>query len=105
MMAIRTTLRAADLPDNLHALRSAIEAAVPHGRTDNGGPNDRGAWGDLDANVLLDSYFVQSGLKNRLEKIMGKHPDINRAAERAPFHIGTLGTGNHFIEVCLDECG
>jgi tRNA-splicing ligase RtcB (3'-phosphate/5'-hydroxy nucleic acid ligase) len=41
----------------------------------------------------------------RLEKIMEKHPGINRAAERAPFHLGTLGTGNHFIEVCLDESG
>src|SRR5471032_1504692 len=47
MIAARTTLRASDLPDNLHALRTAIEAAVPHGRTANGGPGDRGAWGDL----------------------------------------------------------
>ena len=42
MMAVRTNLRAEDLPDNLRAVRSAIEAAVPHGRTDNGGANDRG---------------------------------------------------------------
>src|ERR1700761_7349570 len=46
MIAARTNLTANDLPDNLHAVRSAIEAAVPHGRTDNGGDNDRGAWGD-----------------------------------------------------------
>src|SRR5512142_896414 len=39
MMAVRTSLTASDLPDDLHALRSAIEAAVPHGRTDNGGAN------------------------------------------------------------------
>src|SRR6201996_2755700 len=51
MMAVRTTLRATDLPDNLHALRLSIEAAVPHGRTDNGGENDRGAWHDLPARV------------------------------------------------------
>ena len=105
MMAVRTGIKAGDLPDNLHTIRSDIEAAVPHGRTDNGGPNDRGAWGDLDANVLMDAYFLQSGLKSRLEAIMAKHPGINRAAERAPFHLGTLGTGNHFIEVCLDEAG
>src|SRR5580698_2468515 len=44
MMAVRTTLRAEHLPDSLAGLRSAIEAAVPHGRTDNGGRNDVGAW-------------------------------------------------------------
>ena len=91
MMAVRTGIKAEDLPDNLHAIRSDIEAAVPHGRTDNGGSNDRGAWGDLDANVMLDSYFVQSGLKTRLEAIMAKHPGVNRAAERGaapPRHAG-----------------
>ena len=46
MMAARTDLTASDLPDTLAPMRSAIEAAVPHGRTDNGGINDRGAWGD-----------------------------------------------------------
>src|SRR5262245_64297973 len=40
MMAARTTLTASDLPDDLRAVRSAIERAVPHGRTDNGGRND-----------------------------------------------------------------
>src|SRR5687767_3056787 len=44
MMALRTTLDASDLPDDLKTIRSAIERAVPHGRTDNGGRNDRGAW-------------------------------------------------------------
>lgn len=39
MMAVRTSIRAEHLPDDLSAIRSAIEAAVPHGRTDNGGPN------------------------------------------------------------------
>src|SRR5690348_6664884 len=46
MMAVRTSLRASALPDDLHGVRTAIEAAVPHGRTDHGGPNDRGAWKD-----------------------------------------------------------
>src|SRR5690348_6081048 len=44
MMAARTALNANDLPDNLLAIRSAIEKAVPHGRTNNGGEGDRGAW-------------------------------------------------------------
>jgi len=95
MMAQRTTLTAADLPDNLLGLRTAIEERVPHGRTDNGGANDRGAWGDAQAM----SYELSSGLA----EIVAKHPKIERAALRASHHVGTLGTGNHFIEVCLDE--
>src|ERR1041385_1648352 len=46
MCAVRTSLRASDLPESLKALRTAIERAVPHGRTDGGGRNDRGAWRD-----------------------------------------------------------
>src|SRR3954471_23392356 len=49
MMAVETSLGAAQLPDNLRPLRDAIEAAVPHGRTHNGGRNDRGAWGKIPA--------------------------------------------------------
>src|SRR6266436_212992 len=45
MVAARTSLTANNLPDSLSQVRSAIEAAVPHGRTDNGGAGDRGAWG------------------------------------------------------------
>src|SRR6185436_18844947 len=44
MIAVRTSLKAAALPDDLRALRTAIEAAVPHGRTHNGGAGDCGAW-------------------------------------------------------------
>lgn len=94
MMAVRTSMGASDLPDNLLDVRHAIEAAVPHGRTDNGGANDRGAWGE--AKPLLN-------LQEELDRIVGKHPKIERAANRAGNHLGTLGTGNHFIEICLDE--
>lgn len=45
MIAARTSLVAADLPDNLHGLRSAIEQAVPHGKTF--GRRDRGAWHEV----------------------------------------------------------
>src|SRR5476651_2896348 len=47
MIAACTSLTASDLPDHLGAMRSAIEAAVPHGRTDNGGRNDKGGWSAL----------------------------------------------------------
>src|SRR5205809_5981942 len=44
MMAVQTSLNARDLPNNLKGIRSAIETAVPHGRTNHGGAGDRGAW-------------------------------------------------------------
>lgn len=47
MMAVQTSLNARDLPDNLHKLRTEIERTVPHGRTNNGGPGDRGAWANI----------------------------------------------------------
>jgi tRNA-splicing ligase RtcB (3'-phosphate/5'-hydroxy nucleic acid ligase) len=99
MMALRTSLVASDLPDNLAPLRSAIEAAVPHGRTDNGGANDRGAWGTVPAPVA--SRFEP--LYRKLFGIVIGDAKLTRAAERAHRHLGTLGTGNHFIELCLDE--
>src|SRR5579859_6456084 len=52
MMAVQTTLHANHLPENLHGIREAIERAVPVGRTDNGGKNDRGAWRDAPAHHL-----------------------------------------------------
>src|ERR1700690_1183891 len=98
MMAVQTSLNARDLPDNLKGIRTAIEKAVPHGRTDNGGAGDRGAWHDIPARnqeVWLDA------LKARYEAILAKHPKLDRGNHSN--HLGTLGTGNHFIEVCLDE--
>lgn len=97
MMALRTTLSADNLPDNLRPLRSAIEAAVPHGRTDNGGRNDRGAWGELPPNVATTWSRIESAYKTILEK----HPKAKSG--NSSNHLGTLGTGNHFIELCLDE--
>ena len=99
MMAHRTSLVASDLPDSLSALRSEIEQAIPHGRTDNGGENDRGAWNDPSA-VAVAKF---AGLSEGLADIVARHPKIERAAGRAHRHIGTLGTGNHFVEICLDE--
>jgi tRNA-splicing ligase RtcB (3'-phosphate/5'-hydroxy nucleic acid ligase) len=97
MIAAKTTLRAVDLPDDLRELRSSIEAAVPHGRTANGGPGDRGAWHDLPAAVAASWAELLPGY----EALIGKFPKLGRGA--ASNHLGTLGTGNHFIEVCLDE--
>ena len=95
MSAQRTTLTASDLPDDLGALRSAIEAAIPHGRTDNGGANDQGAWRE----PTERGQRAFSLLSDRLDRITSKHQAIRKAADRAILHAGTLGGGNHFVEV------
>jgi tRNA-splicing ligase RtcB len=99
MIAQRTTLVASDLPDNLGELRSAIECRIPHGRTNNGGPGDRGAWGTVPERITTHLQPLMSELCG----IMDKHQAIRQAAQRAAHHAGTLGTGNHFVEVCVDE--
>ena len=97
MVAVKTNLSGNDLPDSLKGVRSAIEAAVPHGRTDRGGDNDRGSWGKPPPAVRE----AWSRLGPAFAKIHKKH-------ERAGFsrhinQLGTMGGGNHFCEVCLDE--
>ena len=96
MMAVETSLKASDLPDNLSEVRSAIEKAVPHGRTTNHG-RDKGAWHSPPAPVAT----VWKQLESRFDAIVDKHKAIEKS--NTAVHLGTLGTGNHFIEVCLDE--
>ncbi len=97
MMAARTTLTASDLPDDLRGLRTRIERAVPHGRTGNGGRGDRGAWGAPPAAQAA----AWAEMEPEFRALAARHPGIARA--RHVEHLGTLGTGNHFIEVCIDE--
>ncbi len=97
MMAVQATLKGSQLPDNLHGVRAAIEKAVPHGRTHGGGRGDKGAWREIPQR--------QSGVWRQLypayKAIIEKYPKLNRGNDVN--HLGTLGTGNHFIELCLDE--
>lgn len=97
MIAARTSLTASDLPDNLAGLRSAIEKAVPHGRSVSRGGRDKGSWEDVPE--LADHAW--SALAGRFKVITDKYPRLEKTNNRK--HLGTLGTGNHFIEVCLDE--
>lgn len=95
MAAVRTTLHARELPDSLAPLRSAIERSVPVG-------NGRGG----EHRRLPDSHdtrLAQSGLMTRLDRIRDKHRKLR--ADKVDKQIGTLGGGNHFIEICLDEAG
>jgi tRNA-splicing ligase RtcB (3'-phosphate/5'-hydroxy nucleic acid ligase) len=97
MMAVRTTLRAADLPEDRKPLREAIERAVPHGRTNDGRRGDKGAWGEPPSPVKDAWARLEPGYR----AIVAKYRKIDRGPTLE--HLGTLGTGNHFIEICLDE--
>jgi len=97
MMAARTTLRAQDLPVNLGSLRTAIERAVPHGRAPKG--RDPGAWSADKVPAAVDAAWSQ--LEPEFAALVRDHPRLAKTNQRV--HLGTLGSGNHFIEVCLDE--
>ncbi|MDR1890416.1 MAG: RtcB family protein [Zoogloeaceae bacterium] len=99
MVAVRLTLNARDLPDNLHAIRNAIEAAVPVGFNQHERSKVKGSAHARQARRMSD----------RLDVIVGKHPGLMKMQrhfnETWACQLGTLGGGNHFIELCLDEAG
>jgi tRNA-splicing ligase RtcB len=99
MAAVKTNLRAADLPDSLAGMRCAIEAAIPVGFSAHDkelNPTHEGAHG----RVLCQRMTAMYERFERLDilAILGKVD-----ARRIWKQLGTLGGGNHFIEVCLDE--
>jgi tRNA-splicing ligase RtcB len=102
MMAVRTDLHY-NFIHNMEAfgqeLFEAISKAVPHGRTDNGGKKDIGGWpeGSVPSDIagIWEKEFAAE-----FDELGIAHPGaISKNAER---HLGTLGTGNHFIEVCTE---
>jgi tRNA-splicing ligase RtcB len=97
MMAARTSLHASDLPDSLEGIRNAIEKAVPHGRDVGRGKRDTGSWSDPPAAIVS----AWATLAERFARITAKYPKLEKTNNLV--HLGTLGTGNHFIELCLDE--
>lgn len=96
MAAVKTNLVASQLPDSLFVLRGAIEAAIPHGRTNNGASGDRGAWGQVPSDVAI----AWDARASAYAQLCDRHPKMR--AHNTIGHLGTLGTGNHFVEVCLD---
>ena len=97
MGAIKTSLKADDLPDNLKNLRYDIEQAIPVGFSSHPELVKLDSWGDRaklmnDVKVLLATF-----------KLL--HPRVQDLSQRAAAQIGTLGGGNHFIELCLDTDG
>lgn len=97
MNAVRLSLNASHLPDSLRRVRGAIEDAVPVGFNQHAASKVRGSKRERVARVL----------DQRLDIIVGKHPGLmkmqRRFSETWTCQLGTLGGGNHFIELCVDE--
>lgn len=103
MMAVQTGLMASDLPDNLKALRRAIEEAVPTGFGKDAS-HFRGGWCPEGGTRIPKSVvhaWESSPLSLGYDYILDKHPKLKKG--NSVNHLGSLGAGNHFIEVCLDE--
>ena len=97
MMAVRTSLKASDLPENLRGIRGAIEAAVPHGFSGSHKGHAKGGWSELPPAAERNWAELDKGYK----RLMREHPVLKQA--NAMHQLGSLGGGNHFIEICLDE--
>ena len=89
MAAVRTSLTANDLPDSLRRLRTRLEAVVPVGFAQHREP----AFTDDDANDWTSFWKMFDDLT----------PVVKARADKALRQMGTLGGGNHFVEVCLDS--
>lgn len=95
MCAVKTNIKASDLPESLHALRLRIEELVPVGFGQHNDTDDR-----------LSEYATPA-VRSIFKGILKKHPKVdsgqkNTSNEKASMQLGTLGGGNHFIELCLD---
>ena len=97
MNAARLSIKASELPDSLYRLRMAIETAVPVGFSQHDASKIRGSQHARTARVL----------DQRLDHIVAKHPALMKMQKRFNetwvCQLGTLGGGNHFIELCIDE--
>jgi tRNA-splicing ligase RtcB (3'-phosphate/5'-hydroxy nucleic acid ligase) len=97
MMAVKTSLTASDLPESLTEIRSRIETAVPHGFNSFDREHQRGGWNRVPERVAETWAELEPGFK----QLTDKYPRFKNTNHIG--HLGTLGTGNHFIEICLDE--
>ncbi|WP_127466729.1 RtcB family protein [Streptomyces sp. B27] len=95
MSAVKTSLTANDLPGDLSRLRSKIEQAIPVGR----GMHDE----TVDPGRLHG--FPTAGWDDFWGRFDGIAEAVKFRQERATKQMGTLGSGNHFIEFCIDETG
>ncbi|MEU1145303.1 RtcB family protein [Streptomyces sp. NPDC005863] len=92
MSAVKTSLTANDLPGDLARLRSRIEAAIPVGRALHEDPVGPGRFHGM-ATAGWDDFW------GRFEGVAAA---VRFREGRAAKQMGTLGGGNHFVEICLD---
>ena len=97
MVAAMTNLTATDLPDSLLALRNQIERDVPVGFNEHakGIPSVSGPYADILRKNLTKTMLAWDTLTMKQKLGRADEKKIGR-------QIGTLGGGNHFIEICLD---
>ncbi len=94
MCAVRTSIRAEHLPDSLREIRAAIEDAVPVG------------FGMHKETPMSVSNTWRKRFADDYKAMIARYPKIEQKdSSAAPRQLGTLGSGNHFIELCLDEAG
>ena len=98
MMAVRTSLTAGQLPDSLSDIRAEIERAVPKGFESSQAANHaKGGWA-VTPNAIARTWHER--FEERWRRIVARHP---RVQGKTSEQLGSMGGGNHFIEICLDE--
>ncbi|MFF2844734.1 RtcB family protein [Streptomyces sp. NPDC058001] len=95
MSAVRTSLTANDLPGDLSRLRSKIEQAIPVGRGMHDSPIDPSRF----------HGFATAGWTDFWSRFTGVADAVKFREERATKQMGTLGSGNHHLEVSVDSTG
>lgn len=100
MIGVKTSLRAEDLPDDLGPLRSRIEAAVPVGFHGHGEPVDLARLRPLTGSGGAERLAGADDFWRRFDALT---PQVLQLRGRAATQLGSLGGGNHFIEVCIEQ--
>ncbi|GAB2780639.1 RtcB family protein [Streptomyces chlorus] len=95
MSAVRTSLTANDLPGDLSRLRSKVEQVIPVGR----------GMHDTPVDPARLHGFATGGWDDFWGRFDGVAEAVKFRQERAGKQMGTLGSGNHFVEVCTDTTG
>lgn len=92
MVAVRTSMKASDLPESLANIRHQIERDVPLGNSKH------------ERDDLVSAHWAgRQDLLGRINELLKKHPQLEQRGEAYLGQLGSLGSGNHFIELCLDE--